>query len=90
MKYYYLLAICGQDWQEKINLGVFENEPTKDDMMPVIKDYWKQYEEGGYENFEEFMEYLKKSSENTTSPWRKGYWIEKIAFFDTKDKITGA
>lgn len=81
MKYQKLLVICGQDWQEKINLAIFDREPTENEIREVLRNYWYKYERGNYEEFESFIGYLKESSRNDLSPWRKGVWIEDVAFF---------
>jgi hypothetical protein len=86
MIYLYILSIRGWDWPDKVNLCVSDREPTQEEKKEIIQDYWNQYEQGAFEEFEKFHEYLIES-ELKDNPYKKGIWTEKIALLANKERL---
>ena len=84
MTYYYLLCIRTVDWDDGVNLCIFDHSPTDDEKKNIIRDYWSQFENGLYERFEEFLEALLEAEKQQTTVYRRGIWTEKLAFIQVQ------
>ena len=86
MIYLYILAIRGWDWQEKINLAISDRPPTEQEQREIIREYWQQYEKGHFEEFEQFIDYLKEKNK-TEDVFRHGIWVEKAGLLANKQRL---